>query len=128
MRNISLKNILKILLIVIILLLFTKVDYRLYEIAPGSIQDDSIYYYHTQTIAIDFDFDYTNQLDGNLKDSYIRDDGLPVPRQSVGTGIIASPILFITNIISKYLNTVNSLNYFIYSLIPIIFLLVINQC
>ena len=122
MRNISLKNILKILLIVIILLLFTKVDYRLYEIAPGSIQDDSIYYYHTQTIAIDFDFDYTNQLDGNLKDSYIRDDGLPVPRQSVGTGIIASPILFITNIISKYLNTVNSLNYFIYSLIPIIFL------
>ena len=122
MRNISLKDILKILLIVVILLLFTKVDYRLYEIAPGSIQDDSIYYYHTQTIAIDFDFDYTNQLDGNLKDSYIRDDGLPVPRQSVGTGIIASPILFITNIISKYLNTVNSLNYFTYSLIPIIFL------
>lgn len=123
MRNTSLKNIAKILLIVVVLLLFTKVDYRLNEIAPGSIQDDSVYYYHTQTIAIDFDFDYTNQLDGNLKDSYIRDDGLPVPRQSVGTGFIASPILFVTNIISKYLNTENSLNYFIYSLIPIVFLL-----
>ena len=98
MRNTSLKNIAKILLTVVILLLFTKVDYRLNEIAPGSIQDDSVYYYHTQTIAIDFDFDYTNQLDGNLKDSYIRDDGLPVPRQSVGTGFIASPILFVTNI------------------------------
>ena len=45
MRNTSLKNIAKILLTVVILLLFTKVDYRLNEIAPGSIQDDSVYYY-----------------------------------------------------------------------------------
>ena len=62
MKNISLKNILKILLIVIIFIIFTKVDYRLYINCSWVNSRCSIYYYHTQTIAIDFDFDYTNQL------------------------------------------------------------------
>ena len=67
----------------LVILLFIKVDYRFKEIYPGGAQDDSSYYYHAQTIGIDKDFDYTNQLNGNYKDAYIRSDGLPVPRQSI---------------------------------------------
>ena len=113
------------LIIVFLFLVFTKVDYRLNEIFPGGSQDDSIYYYHVQTIVEDRDFDYTNQLNGNLKDAYIKSDGNPVPRQSFGSAILASPFVALSNFITNIfdINTYTSLNYFIYSITPIIFLI-----
>ncbi len=111
--------------IVFVLLIFTKVDYRLTEIFPGGSQDDSVYYYHVQTIVEDNDFDYTNQLNGNLQDAYIKADGTPIPRQSFGMALIATPFVYLSNIITNFLNvdTYTSLNYFIYSIVPIIILI-----
>ena len=108
--------------IVFFLLIFTKVDYRLTEIFPGGSQDDSVYYYHVQTIVEDNDFDYTNQLNGNLQDAYIKADGTPIPRQSFGMALMATPFVYLSNIITNFLNidTYTSLNYFIYSIVPII--------
>ena len=108
----------------LVILLFIKVDYRFKEIYPGGAQDDSSYYYHAQTIGIDKDFDYTNQLNGNYKDAYIRSDGLPVPRQSIGPGFLAAPFLYLSNIFSKFISTQSniSINYFIYSFVSCFYL------
>ena len=50
------------ILIVFLLLALTKIDFRFDEINPGSFVDDAEYYYHAQTIAIDRDLDYSNQM------------------------------------------------------------------
>lgn len=113
-----------ILITVILILLLFKVDYRFKEIYPGGSQDDSSYYYHTQTLAVDFDLDYSNQLNGNFKDAFIRADGKPVPRQSFGPGLLNSPFLLLANTLSKQINIKSntSMNYFIYSLIAAFYL------
>lgn len=112
------------LLLTLVILLFIKVDYRFKEIYPGGSQDDSVYYYHTETLAIDFDLDYTNQLDGNFRDAYIREDNRPVPRQSFGPGLLSSPFLLISNLISNFvsINSNISFNYFVYSFISTFYL------
>tara|TARA_X000000950_G_scaffold183602_1_gene222391 strand:+ start:623 stop:2164 length:1542 start_codon:yes stop_codon:yes gene_type:complete len=114
-------KLLKILILTFVLLLFFKVDYRLKEVGPGGSQDDSVYYYHVQSIVIDNDFDYSNQFNGNYEDAYFTSSGRPVPRQSIGTGIIASPFIFVSNFFQGTIEdfTTYKLNYFIYSLIPI---------
>ena len=112
------------IILTLVILLFIKVDYRFKEIFPGGSQDDSVYFYHTQTLAIDFDLDYTNQLDGNLRDAFIRNDNKPVPRQSLGPGIFSSPFLLVSNFISRLfsINSNTSFNYFIYSFISTFYL------
>ena len=53
----------KFLLIFIILSLFTKTDYRL-DTGIYCCKDDHDYYAHAETLAVDFDFDYSNQFLG----------------------------------------------------------------
>ena len=115
----SKKNkIFKYLILSFLIILCFKVDYRFKEILPGGSQDDSSYYYHAQTIAVDFDLDYDNQLNGNLQDAFLREGNKPVPRQSFGPGLLSAPFILISNQLSKYLsfNSNTSLNYYIYSL------------
>ncbi len=111
-------------LLTLIVLLLLKVDYRFEEIYSGGAQDDSSYYYHAQTIAIDKDLDYTNQLNGNLIDAHIREDNKPVPRQSFGPGLLSAPFLFFSNLISKYLqiSSNTSFNYLTYSYVACFYL------
>ena len=118
------KNISTYFLLTLIVLLFLKVDYRFEEIYSGGSQDDSSYYYHAQTIAIDKDLDYTNQLDGILLDAYIREDNKPVPRQAIGPGLLSAPFLFFSNFTSKYLSirSNTSLNYLTYSFVACFYL------
>lgn len=122
----SLKNkkIISIFLSSLFLLLLLKVDYRFKEINSGGAQDDSSYYYHAQTVAIDFDLDYRNQLNGNFQDAYIRKDGKPVPRQSFGPGLLSAPFLLLSNSITNFISVKSntSLNYFIYSLSSLFYL------
>ena len=80
-------KIFKYLILSFLIILCFKVDYRFKEVLSGGSQDDSSYYYHVQTIAVDFDLDYKNQLNGNLKDAYIKEGNKPVPRQSFGPGL-----------------------------------------
>ena len=62
MTNILKNNKIKTLLLVLLLLSITKIDFRFDEINPGSFVDDAEYYYHAQTIAVDKDLDYSNQM------------------------------------------------------------------
>ena len=53
----------KSILFILIILLFIKVDFRLQD-KVYCCGDDHDYYSHSETLAIDFDFDYSNQLEG----------------------------------------------------------------
>ena len=51
------------LFLITFLLLLLKIDYRLIE-EINCCQDDHDYFMHAETISVDFDLDYTNQLKG----------------------------------------------------------------
>ena len=114
----------KLFLSIFILLLFTKIDFRFYEYPPGLIVDDAEYYYHVQTIVKDMDLDYSNQMEGADYRNLNKLNNNPVPVHPIGSGIFAAPIIFITNFISNIFNidSIVSFNYFIYSLVPILYL------
>jgi hypothetical protein len=88
-----------------------KIDYRFVE-SINCCQDDHDYYMHAETIAIDFDFDYTNQLQG-YENKRFNNDGKIAPKGFVGTGILSSPFLFFGNIFNNLLNNSDTdlLNY-----------------
>ena len=105
-------------------MIFTKIDFRFYEYPPGLIVDDAEYYYHVQTIVKDFDLDYSNQMEGADYRNLNKLNDSPVPVHPIGSGIFAAPFIFISNLLSSFINldSVVSLNYFIYSLVPIIYI------
>jgi hypothetical protein len=129
-QNMKIKKILNssvifFFLSIIFLLLLTKIDFRFDEINPGSFVDDAEYYYHAQTIAIDYDLDYSNQMPNTPYRNLNSDDPSKVlPVHSIGLGIFAAPFLFISDQISQFVNFNSpiSLNYYIYSLTPIVYL------
>ena len=90
-------------LYLIIVLLFTKIDYRFVEEIP-CCQDDHDYYSHSETIAIDFDLDYSNQFKGNEKERYFNNNVI-APRGFIGSGLLASPFLFVGNFLEQSINT-----------------------
>ena len=123
-KNISGEKFFIYLLISLFLLSFIKIDFRFKEITNGLISDDSAYYYHAQTIGVDNDLDYANQLEGTDKRNLNIENNKPVPVHPVGVGFMAGPFLFLSNIINKLINldSVISFNYFVYSLVPIFYL------
>ena len=86
-----------------IILLFTKIDYRFVEEIP-CCQDDHDYYSHSETIAIDFDLDYSNQYIGFEKERYYKNNVI-APRGFVGSGLLASPFLFVGDLLDKNLKS-----------------------
>ncbi len=112
--------------LLILLLALTRIDFRFDEINPGSFVDDAEYYYHVQTIAIDKDLDYSNQMPNTPNRNLNVDSPDKVlPVHSIGVGIFAAPIVFIANLISEIINLDSyiSFNYFIYSFVPVLYLL-----
>ena len=72
----------------------TKIDFRLKEIPPGLSVDDAEYYYHAQTIGIDFDLDYSNEMAGALNRNLNADNPeIIVPVHPLGMGVFALTIL-----------------------------------
>ena len=61
MKNIRFSKISSILFLVLIFLLFLKIDFR-FEEGIFCCGDDHDYYAHAETIVVDFDFDYSNQF------------------------------------------------------------------
>ena len=59
-KNILLNSI----ILTVILLVFLKIDFRFQE-TVYCCGDDHDYYMHAETIGVDFDLDYKNQLLGN---------------------------------------------------------------
>ena len=91
------------LLYLFVVLLFTKIDYRFVDEIP-CCQDDHDYYSHSETIAIDFDLDYSNQFKGFENERYNKNDVI-APRGFIGSGLLASPFLFIGNLFEKNIDT-----------------------
>ena len=88
-------NYFKIFILLFIVLLFTKIDFRL-NTDITCCSDDFDYFVHAETIAQDFDFDYSNQLEGVEK---ARHNKVKIaPFGFLGSGLLASPFLLIGNI------------------------------
>ena len=85
---------LKLFLSIFILLLFTKIDFRTSEPHPWSSHDDASYYFHAYTVGLDFDIDYTNQVDKDSNFSKLNKSNNPVPTHPFGAGFLASPFVF----------------------------------
>lgn len=88
-----------------IILLFTKIDFRI-RTDITCCSDDFDYFIHAETIAEDFDFDYTNQLEGfeNKRFNKVK----TAPKGFLGSGLLASPFLFIGNIFDQIFGSVSN--------------------
>lgn len=109
-----------------IFLLSLRVDYRFIE-SINCCGDDHTYFVHAETLAEDFDLDYTNQM--NFVEGKVISIGKRVvPIGFIGPGILAAPFMFIGNVLDRifnFLNIENSniMNYkiLIYSLSPVFY-------
>ena len=86
-----------------IVLLFTKIDYRFVEEIP-CCQDDHDYYSHSETIAIDFDLDYSNQYIGFEKERYYKNNVIAVIKFLKWEGLIMILFWFALNHAPHQLN------------------------
>jgi len=93
------KNFLSLVLLLFFLLLL-KIDYRFIE-QWNCCQDDHDYFMHAETIAIDFDLDYSNQLEGN-EDKRFNNNGKIAPKAFIGTGLLSAPFLFVGNLFNYF--------------------------
>lgn len=106
MKKLLNKKIVLVSLLFITFLLFFKIDFRFAE-SIYCCGDDYDYFSHAQTIAEDFDLDYTNQLKG-YEEKRFNLNGKIAPKGFFGSGLLASPFLFLGN----YIDRISS-NYFI---------------
>ena len=131
-RNFYKNRIFQILVVVILLLLFLKIDFRFQE-TVYCCGDDHDYYMHAETLAIDFDLDYSNQMEG-IETKRFYNNGKFAPTGFIGSGIYASPFLFFGNFIDKLFtgdenlsSEIMNFRLLFYSLSPVFyFLLTIN--
>ena len=93
------KSLVKVFLIFIVALIFIKTDYRL-ESDFYCCKDDYDYYAHAETIAIDKDFDYSNQLAGNEESRFFY-NGKSAPSGFFGSGLLSAPFVYLGNIFNK---------------------------
>lgn len=117
----------KYFLIFILFLLFFDIDYRTTLPSPYSTTDDASYFFHADTIASDFDFDYSNQIsinEQNKPDLY-KTEYYYVPKHPVGSALFSFPFIILGNVIdsiNSFFNLSNSkVKYFFYSLSPLIY-------
>lgn len=116
----------QILILATLILLFLKIDFR-FQDSVYCCGDDHDYYMHAETIAVDFDLDYTNQMKG-IESRRFYNDGKFAPTGFIGSGIYASPFLFIGHLIDKLItgnanlnNEIMNFRLLLYSLSPIFY-------
>ena len=89
--------------LLVFFLLLLKIDYRFVE-EIKCCQDDHDYYMHAETIAVDFDFNYDNQLEG-FENKRFNDNGKIAPKGFLGTGLFSSPFLFLGDLLNNFQNS-----------------------
>lgn len=117
-------KILQLILIVVVLLLFLRIDYR-FKNNIECCSDEYDYFIHASTIVEDFDFDYTNQ---NLRDFKYINGSITAPVGFVGTGILTAPFLLIGKILNQIFNeniddNIFNFQIFTYSMSSVIYFL-----
>lgn len=111
-----LKNKTKVALIFLFILLLIKTDYRL-ESTINCCGDDFDYYIHAYTLAIDYDFNYENQIPDYSKFYYSNGNKI-APVGFSGSGILAAPFLLLGNFLDNlfdYSNKVFNFKILLYS-------------
>ena len=94
------------MLLFFIISLFFRIDF-IFKSSVECCSDDFDYFSHAETIVIDHDFDYTNQLPPNHSFVYKNsENGKIAPVGFPGTGVLAVPFFFIGNLIDEYFNPV----------------------
>ena len=84
----------------LIFLLFLTIDFR-YKTDWTCCSDDFDYFSHAETLIIDWDFDYTNQLEGHEQSRYYY-KGKSAPIGFFGTGLLSSPFLKIGQVFDNF--------------------------
>ena len=87
----------------IIFLVFLKIDFR-YKTDWTCCSDDFDYFSHAESLIIDFDFDYSNQLSGFEGERYLYNDK-NAPIGFFGTGLLSSPFLFLGNLLDNLIDS-----------------------
>ncbi len=82
-----------------IILSVLKIDFR-FKDDITCCSDDFDYFIHAETIVEDFDFDYSNQLEG-LEDARFYKNDKSAPIGFVGTGLYSAPFMFIGIVFDK---------------------------
>ena len=82
----------KFLIFVLIILSILKIDFRFRD-EITCCSDDFDYFIHAETIVEDFDFDYSNQLEGLETERYYKNNK-SAPIGFVGTGLYSAPFMF----------------------------------
>ena len=90
-----------LVMLVVVFLLFLKVDFRIIN-ELRCCQDDYDYYSHALTIIEDFDFDYSNQITNEFR--YFQDNKV-APIGFFGSGLLAAPFLLIGKWLDSLFNT-----------------------
>lgn len=111
-----------IFFLIVIFLLLIKIDFR-FQDTVFCCGDDHDYYIHAETIALDFDLDYKNQLSG-FEDKRFNKNNKIAPIGFVGTGLLSAPFLFFGNILDSVFSNPDLISYklLIYSFSSIFYL------
>lgn len=118
MKNKFAKNkIFQIFLLLVLFLLFLKVDYR-FDTSIRCCSDEYDYYSHSATIVYDFDLDYSNQ---NIREFNYSKNGKTTPVGFFGTGLLTAPFLWLGSKLSTVFNedtnsTILNLQFLLYSM------------
>ena len=127
MKNVFTSRSFITLFLLILFLLSLRVDYRFVE-TINCCGDDHTYFVHAETIAEDFDLDYSNQMNFVEGKTIIVNEKV-VPIGFIGSGILSAPFMYFGILIDNLLVTINvensrMMNYkiLLYSLSPVIYL------
>ena len=121
----SKNKLLQFILLLVILSLFFRIDYR-FKTTVECCSDDYDYFAHAETIALDRDFDYSNQITNDHPFYYLYSNKR-APVGFPGSGLLSAPFLLMGSLIDNTINTFGGkeiLNYklLLYSLAPIFYL------
>ena len=98
--NMKTKKIFYILLFTMFFLSLIKTDYRLIN-EINCCGDDFEYFIHAQTIAVDRDFDYSNQILNKSNARFSYNDKI-APAGFVGAGLLSSPFYYVGYTFNKF--------------------------
>ena len=126
MKNVLTSRSFITLFLLILFLLSLRVDYRFVE-TINCCGDDHTYFVHAETIAEDFDLDYSNQMN-YVEGKTIIVNKKVVPIGFIGSGILSAPFMYFGILIDNLLNALSvenskmmSYKILFYSLSPVFY-------